>query len=292
MDTAVCVDYQDPYDHVYAKLPAKHHVLKKVKNCSYCGAKRITGEGPAFCCRNGLIKIHMPSVPDELRRLFTSQVDMDAKYFRKNIRYFNSHFSFATLGVKIDRKVANAAGTGVYTFRIQGQVYHKLDQLSDGNNGPRHMQLYFYDTDYDIQHRVKRSPHLDVGLMRNILDILGNNPYVTTFRMLGGVKNLDEYKIELNTNIEVDQRRYNAPTAGQVAAIWMDGTDPKHMFERSVMVCGVADKPVYIRAYHGCYDPLSYPLFFPGGEIGWNQNIKYAKEIGKKKTKKKSIGEG
>jgi hypothetical protein len=25
-----------------------------------------------------------------------------------------------------------------------------------------------------------------------------------------------------------------------------------------------------IRAYHGCYDPLVYPLFFyPGGEAGW-----------------------
>ncbi|TVU29842.1 hypothetical protein EJB05_21430 [Eragrostis curvula] len=96
-----------------------------------------------------------------------------------------------------------------------------------------------------------------------------------TFRRLGGVPNLEEYKIELNTEIDVDQRRYNAPTVSQVAAIWMPGADPEHAFERSVMVCGLADKPVYIRAYHGCYDPLSYPLFFPGGEAGWNKNIKY-----------------
>ncbi|TVU18511.1 hypothetical protein EJB05_34614 [Eragrostis curvula] len=253
----------------------KHHVLIRAKDCIHCGAKRIRGEGVAFCCRSGMVKIHTPEVPAEFKRLFTSQTDADAKYFRKNIIYFNSHFSFTSMGAKVDRRVAAAAGTGVYTFRIQGQVYHMLDQLSHGKYGPRHMQLYFYDTDFSIEHRAKRSPHLDEGLIRKILQLLESNPYTMTFRRLGGVSNLEEYKIELNTEIDVDQRRYNAPTVSQVAAIWMPGTDPEHAFERSVMVCGLADKPVYIRAYHGCYDPLSYPLFFPGGEAGWNKNIKY-----------------
>jgi hypothetical protein len=27
------------------------------------------------------------------------------------------------------------------------------------------------------------------------------------------------------------------------------------------MVCGTSGEPQYIKAYHGCYDPLSYPLF-------------------------------
>jgi hypothetical protein len=37
-------------------------------------------------------------------------------------------------------------------------------------------------------------------------------------------------------------------------------------------------EPQYIKAYHGCYDPLLYPLFFPrgeGGEVGWNKKILY-----------------
>jgi hypothetical protein len=28
-----------------------------------------------------------------------------------------------------------------------------------------------------------------------------------------------------------------------------------------------------IRSYHGCYDALSYPLFFPKGELGWHNCI-------------------
>ncbi|KAL6615116.1 hypothetical protein ACP70R_037386 [Stipagrostis hirtigluma subsp. patula] len=172
----------DPYDYVYQNLPDRHHVLKRVPDCYYCGAERFQYEPPGFCCRKGKIKVHIPEVPDELKRLFTSQVDNDAKYFRKHIRYFNSHFSFTSLGVTLDHRVSTAAGTGIYTFRVHGGLYHRLDHLVPGSQGPRHMQLYFYDTDDTLSHR--------------------------------------------------------AP-------------------------------------YHGCYDPLAYPLFFPNGETGWNKFMPY-----------------
>ncbi|TVU42279.1 hypothetical protein EJB05_08675, partial [Eragrostis curvula] len=286
----------DPYDYVYHNLPKKHLVLGHAPDCEHCGAKRFPGEGAAFCCREGMVRIHILEVPAEMRRLFTNQTDRDAKYFRKNIRYFNSHFSFTSMGVKLDRRYATAAGTGIYTFRIQGQIYHRLDQLSHGNYTARNMQLYIYDNEDDFAHRVKRSPHLDLGLIKLIVRILQGNPYVGVFRSLGSKPNLDEYRIELNTKIDVDHRRYNAPTASQVSAIWLEGSDPKKMFERSVMVCGVSDRPVYIKAYYGCYDPLAYPLFFPGGEAGWNEEILYQEtkkktKTGKKKKKKEDLHE-
>ena len=93
------------------------------------------------------------------------------------------------------------------------------------------MQLYFYDTDETLSHRSKRSPHLDANLIRVILQILENNPYVHVFRSVGQIQNLDEFKIELNTSISVDQRRYNAPAMEQVDAIWQDGSDEKSKFK-------------------------------------------------------------
>ena len=98
------------------------------------------------------------------------------------------------------------------------------------------MQLYFYDTDETLSQRIKRSPHLDSKLIRAILRILENNPYVRVFRTVGQMQNLDELKIELNTSISVDQRRYNAPAMDQVAAIWQDGFDEKNKFKWSIMV--------------------------------------------------------
>jgi hypothetical protein len=239
---------------------------------------RFQYETPGFCCRKGKIKIHIPEVPAELKRLFTSQVHDDAKYFRQHIRYLNSHFAFASLGVILDRRYNTPVGTGVYTFRVHGGLYHSLDHLMPSGHGARHLQLYFYDTeDETLSHRVKRSPDLDINLIRNILTILQDNPYVQTFKRNGAFPNLDDYRIELNTNVTPDQRRYNAPTASQVGAIWMEGNDPQRCFDRSVVVYGRTDRrPQYIRAYHGCYDPLAYPLYNPRGETCWNKFMPYS----------------
>jgi hypothetical protein len=98
---------------------------------------------------------------------------------------------------------------------------------------------------------------------------------------------LQDYTIALNTKISVDQRRYNAPTVGQVAAIWMDGNDPQHRFDRSIIIYGHEDRPHYIRAYHGCYDPLAYPLYNPNGETGWEDKMILYQEPPVSKPKRK-----
>ena len=136
----------NPYDLIYQNLPARHK-LRDVPDCRHCRAKRFQYEPPGFCCRKGKVHIHIPEVPDELKRLFTS------------------------------RRVSTAAGTGVYTFRVQGGLYHRLDHLVLGCHGPWHLQLYFYDTEDEIlSHRSKRSPDLDINIIRNILRILQDNP--------------------------------------------------------------------------------------------------------------------
>jgi hypothetical protein len=43
------------------------------------------------------------------------------------------------MGVSIDRSLATAKGTRIYTFKAHGQIYHRLDQLMPGVKGPRHM---------------------------------------------------------------------------------------------------------------------------------------------------------
>ena len=96
------------------------------------------------------------------------------------------------------------------------------------------------------------------------------------FRNLDSLSNIAEYNIELNTSISVDQRRYIAPRMDQIAAIWVDGNDPQQRFSRSIIIYGSEDRPHYIRAYHGYYDPLAYPLLSPSGETGWeDKKIEY-----------------
>ena len=93
------------------------------------------------------------------------------------------------------------------------------------------------------------------------------------------MQNLNELKIELNTRISVDQRRYNAPAMDQVASIWQDGSDERNKFKRSIMIYPNSGRPEFIRAYHGCYDPLAYPIMYPGGETGWEDKSILLEEI-------------
>jgi hypothetical protein len=111
-----------------------------------------------------------------------------------------------SLGVTLDQRVSTAAGTGIYTFRAHGQLYHCLDHLVHGEHGPRHLQLYIYDTNDSLAHRVQRSLDLNIDLIRKILSILQYNPYVQTFQNVGSSASLDEYRIEINIDITLDQR--------------------------------------------------------------------------------------
>jgi hypothetical protein len=81
-----------------------HHLLRKVPDCEYCGALKF------HCCRKGKVNIYVHQLPVEMRCLFESEIDHDAKYFRNNIHYFNSHFSFTSFGATVDQHLATAKG--------------------------------------------------------------------------------------------------------------------------------------------------------------------------------------
>jgi hypothetical protein len=56
------------------------------------------------------------------------------------------------MGVNLDRRYNTPKGSGIHTFQIHGQVYHRLDQLVPRENGLRDLQLYFYDTNETMKH--------------------------------------------------------------------------------------------------------------------------------------------
>lgn len=271
--SAAC-SFPDPFDYVYSNLPHSTHVLKPEPNCSKCDAKRFQYETKGFCCRDGKIGLVHPDTPTELMRLWSSG-DSDARHFRENIRFFNGHFSFTSLGVNLDDRYSNMR-SGVYTFRAHGQIYHNLHSFGSRDSGPNHLELYFYDDDPTLNHRFRRSPGLDQHVIRSLVNILHDNPYSQTFRSLGQVDDLQDYRIALNLDNKLDQRTYNVPITSEVAAVWVEGNENQCGFDRSIVLFGNNNTKYTIKAYHGCYDPLSYPLFFPSGELGWHTDIPYA----------------
>ncbi|AQK55656.1 hypothetical protein ZEAMMB73_Zm00001d051971 [Zea mays] len=167
---------------------------------------------------------------------------------------------------------------GIYTFRAHGMMYHNLRSFSrEVGAEHKHLELYFYDDDPSLEHRYRkcRQEQLekDKAVIKQLVDILKGNPYSEHLRSMGHVDNIEDYHIALNLDQTLNQKLYNVPITSEVAAVWIEGSERRGQFSNSVMLHGKDRSSHGIRSYHGCYDALSYPLFFPKGELGWHANI-------------------
>ena len=86
-----------------------------------------------MCCRNGKVDIcHMAlidSPPELLYSLFKGDSNK-SRHFLNNITYYNSIFQMTSFGAtdKIN------LGGFKSTFKVQGQVYHRLGSLNVGKD--------------------------------------------------------------------------------------------------------------------------------------------------------------
>ncbi|CAG8776377.1 3116_t:CDS:2, partial [Gigaspora rosea] len=191
--------------------------------CEYCLAIKLPNERSGICCSNG----------------------------KDKIRIYNSIFSFATVGVKLDPKLANAKAV-VYTYCVQSSFYHRIGSLlQESGSDPQYLQMYTWDTNNEMEHQLNAIPDVNVNPMiiqylKNVLDM--NNPYVAHLRYISEIlnHNITNLSLIIHTNIpRLDQRTNNSPTAPQVAVIWINEDVPSN----------VKQKP--------------YSLLFPCGEQGW-----------------------
>ncbi len=122
---------------------AAHALGHQVNVCQYCDALLWVNESSSMCCVRGNVKLDpLPQTPPRIRALWASPA------FRRQARSYNSVFAFTSMGaslsenVRLDHQFANGSG-GVYTFRIQGTICHRIGSLlppSDRN--PAFAQIY------------------------------------------------------------------------------------------------------------------------------------------------------
>jgi hypothetical protein len=81
----------------------------------------------SLCCENGKVLLsNLLATPQELEVLLTSK-ESSAVKFRDQIRMYNSVLAFSLIGAKVDELVTG--GPGPYSFRIQGELSHKIGSL-------------------------------------------------------------------------------------------------------------------------------------------------------------------
>nr|GMC91137.1 uncharacterized protein LOC109173038 [Ipomoea batatas] len=227
-------------------------VLKDCPPCTYCNARRFQYEPPGFCCSSGQVILVSNEMPSLLKQLF-SEKDEVSHQFQACVRTYNNTFAFTSLGIPNYNKKLTRRNKGIYTFKVQGQMYHFINDLVPGDQPPKNLQLYFFDIDHEVENRIKGADRMEASVVENLIGVLGRNPYSQFFINLKDTSSLDDCNI--------------------VAAIWVDEQDGSGQNNRDIRVFRRTGQSHSVKYYYGCYDPLQYPLLFPHGESGWHEGI-------------------
>jgi hypothetical protein len=148
---------------------------------------------------------------------------------------------------------------------------------------PHFAQLYIHDTESECQNRHAVMPSLDPTTLDRLLTMMYNiNPYVEVFKMARDMMATKGAPIDLQlhfiTSRTKDARRYNVPTAVEVATL-MVGDGSEAVNRRDIIVAQQVGLFQRISELHVGYMALHYSLLFPYGEDGWHSNILFNRVI-------------
>ncbi len=259
-------------------LAQRHHELPNLYDarnvCPHCRAYRWKEERPGFCCMNGKVQLNpLPPAPPEIQQLYR----VGGPKFLDNLRAYNNALALASLGCSEHRMAGFSP-----TFKIQGKLHHRIGSLrpTDGEQ-PKFAQIYFNDTDHEAQNRLRHNPDLQRNVVNDLQNCLHRvNPYVRSLKSaLQVADEHPEVKLVLNADTkptEEHARRYNLPTASEVAVI-MPGDQTHHL---DVILHTKSNELQRINARHRSYDPLHYVLLFPHGTDGYTDHIPHTRGRG------------
>jgi hypothetical protein len=264
--------------------------------CDFCQAKNFNEERPpdrkfTTCCQKG--KVELPlfrEYPLLLKNLLTGNHEKSAN-FLDHIRNFNSAFGFASMGANL----VSPRGNGPYCFKIHGQIYHRTGTLHPENEEPRvFSQIYILDAEEAAECRKSKPENegCDIELMHILGELMtGISPFAEAYKMLHEVEmemisNSEKAGIQqtsismaIKQDRNIDPRRYNAPTANEVAIVFSN-TDGEPPLERDLIIhlrknqSNPAERNVKrICVLDPNLEPMVYPLLFPYGDQGWSPNI-------------------
>lgn len=175
-----------------------------------------------MCCSKGKIQIPPIDEPvDPLKSLLLND-SVESRHFLNNVRRYNSCFQMTSFGT--DRKVVSSNFSP--TFTVQGQVYHTIGSLlPEKNQKPKYLQIYFMGQE-EIQAGIRCEciPGVDKRVVEKLQKMLHEHNFlIKTFKT--ALKKMPEdlnYKVVIHPDKKSStehERRYNAPTVNEVAAI-------------------------------------------------------------------------
>lgn len=117
------------------------------------------------CCKRESVQLQfLPNSSEYLKGLLT-RTDAQGRYFKDNLRQYNTTFAFTSLGCDIvshEKRAINPNNRGgLDAFQVHGALCHCQGPLIPvEDNAPSYVQLHIYNLSYAPQRRSERNENL------------------------------------------------------------------------------------------------------------------------------------
>lgn len=181
------------------------------------------------------------------------------------------------MSANVDYSVAGQKG--IYTFRVGGQLYHKIGSLFPRQGKPpAFSQIYLLGDGGTEEARMRQSYHnndLNPVLLSNLQSLLIQiNPYSALFKNARTVLERTPYSTIVLKSLQPGNRhefkRYNQPQPQDIGAV-IEGPGDLDYSCREVVLHRQTGDLVRIDDMNTNFLPTRYVLLFPRGVQGWDQ---------------------
>lgn len=254
--------------------------------CQYCNALKFHNETNGMCCASGKVVLPALNPPPEPLKSLISGVSTQSKLFLSKIRKFNSCFQMTSFGATVRENTGFES-----TFKIQGQVYHRIgSMLPMPNADPKFLQIFFMGEEEEQVGIRCHYNHIAAANEREIVALLQtflheNNLLVRLFKEVSPRLANDNYMVVIRPEkAPADQhsRRFNTPTINDVAIVMVG----EQFEQRDIRIMRRDNTVQTIQDSHRSYDALQYPIIFWEGEDGYQVNIKQCDPTTRQETNK------
>ena len=296
-------------DANYLKVVNEYDIGDPVYECEHCKAKywllesvSQTKSNPKYnkCCCNGRIKLApLSELPEQLFRLFypsqeenssfTSEVEY-SKFFFNNIRGINSSFAMTSTG--ISDQFINVLGAGRPILKVHGSIYHKIGSLLPKGTRPHNFaQIYFLSNEKQFSRRqtwITDNSWARDHVLSEVHDVMQFNTLVKIWKVAQErVSNKDDFRLVFRADVpdrKLHKKTQNKPSPSDFAVFLPFSNYNKRIQKRDIEVEHRSSGLKTLRTHHALVDPLSYPLFFPNGDPGWNLKVPLSRPYSNRST--------
>uniref|UniRef100_A0A915M2W0 Helitron helicase-like domain-containing protein n=1 Tax=Meloidogyne javanica TaxID=6303 RepID=A0A915M2W0_MELJA len=248
--------------------------------CTHCGAlhfpeEKIGNKGNSFnnCCHHGKVNLNLipeSNFPVLLKNLFL-RIDTRYMNFFDCIRNLNSSVSMAYMN----------------------PLRYRYPTLNpDDGDEPAYGQVFIVDTEEALSAMNRANPVINQSLLKNVYELIKDiNPFAQAYVMMKEEEDIEKERARLenrppvevsllfDTKTNLDRRLgYNVPRANEVAAVYVPGADGE-MPNAKIVVREKGKELRILDNTNQLVSPMTYPLFFPRGTLGWHPDIRQENNI-------------